>query len=86
MGKWPKRAIKLDDAPSRGTSDAEGDFDAFVSLYGEFADHFAGLEDDYREDFVSRMNRVCEDYDFGEALRDQSSDSIQDLSSSLSFS
>ena len=77
--------INLDLAPTRGNSDAEGDFDAFISLYGEFAGHFAALEEDYREDFVSRMNNVCDDYDFGEALRDESSDSISDLASSLSF-
>ena len=84
MGKWPKQSINLALAPSRGTKDAEGDFDAFISLYGEFAQHFAGLDDDYREDFVQRMNAVLEDFDIGDALRDECADTISDMSGNFS--
>ena len=86
MGKWKGQGIKaelLTQGEKRGTDDTEGQFAGFIDLFGDFAAGFSQQDEDYRADFISRANELCDDYDLGDALADSSSDTLQDLGSSL---
>ena len=82
--KWPKPSIKLFSDATRASDDVQVQFDAFVELYREFADHFSSLDDDYRTQFVQSINDLFEDYNVGEAMTESEPDALKDCWSDLS--
>ena len=83
--RWPKPAIRLSKIGTRASDDVETQFNAFVELYGEFADHFSTLDDEYRTEFVQSINDLFDECNFGDALTESTPDAIKESWSDLAL-
>ena len=62
---WKGEPIKIYEKASRGTNDAEAQFDGFLASHGMFMMRLRELNDDQKEQIKQKLDSIDQDYQVG---------------------
>ena len=80
---FPTQSIAPYKVETRGITDTAELFDTVIDEFHLLVEEVSKLDDEVKNDLIDRLNTMHEDYEFGSALEDETSETFRDLSGAL---